>query len=160
MSDYLHRELADARRCLAYGIRNDLPMEWVEYWRQRVVDLGGAEPTTTIQEEQHMKTIAAYEIIYHGVDWADYFPGCGLAHTEYADVATGIGNSDREALEDALDQLAQNGWDTDSNAELSAELLTASDVDQVQEAIDEYREDDGDDDDGETPLVHVSVRVR
>ena len=47
------------------------------------------------------------EIINHGVMCSDYFQGCGLAFTDYDAVATGVGSSEREAFDDALDQLAQ-----------------------------------------------------
>lgn len=97
-----------------------------------------------------MKTIAEYELIKHGVDWPDYFPGCGLACTHYDDVATGIGNSEREAAEDALDQLAQANWDTDSNPDLAAEVAELSDHDEIIDI------DDGED----PPYVYVSIRVR
>lgn len=102
------------------------------------------------------KKIEAYEIINHGVEWPDYFQGCGVCYTEFTDVVTGIGNSEREAAEDAMEQLAQIDWDTDSNAELSAELLAASGHDDVSDHA--PVEEDGDS--GETPYVHVSIRVR
>jgi hypothetical protein len=101
------------------------------------------------------KTITEYDIITHGVDWPDYFPGCGLAFTNYDDVATGIGNSEREAAEDALDQLAQANWDTDSNPGLAAEVNALSDDDEI---IDEIIAEDNDGED--QPYVYVSIRVR
>lgn len=48
-----------------------------------------------------------WEFIDGGVDCN--FPGC--AAERYDDVATGRGRTAREALHDALDQLASNGWD-------------------------------------------------
>ncbi len=57
------------------------------------------------------KRIGAFEIIDHGVDHSQYFQGCGTSGTSYTDVATGIGHTPREALEDALEQLASAGWD-------------------------------------------------
>jgi hypothetical protein len=38
-NDILARELADAKRCLALAIREDLPMDIVEYWVDRIIDL-------------------------------------------------------------------------------------------------------------------------
>lgn len=96
-------------------------------------------------------TITEYDIITHGVAWPDYFPGCGLAWTHYDDVATGIGNSEREAAEDALEQLAQASWATDSNPGLAAEVNALSEVDEI---IDE--DNDGED----QPYVYVSIRVK
>lgn len=59
-----------------------------------------------------MKNIKSFEIIDHGVENSQYFQGCGVAFTEFTDVATGIGDSAADALEDALEFLAQNDWDT------------------------------------------------
>ena len=47
-----------------------------------------------------------YELLDHGVDHSQYFQGCGTAHTDYDECATGIGNDPREALDDCLDQIA------------------------------------------------------
>ena len=55
------------------------------------------------------KKIIAYEIVDHGVEHEAYFQGCGVAFTKYDEVYTGIGNSLREALEDAAEQAATNG---------------------------------------------------
>ena len=59
-----------------------------------------------------MKTkIEVFEIIDHGADHSQYFQGCDVSHSEYTDVATGIGDTPAEALDDALDQLASAGFD-------------------------------------------------
>ena len=47
------------------------------------------------------------EIINHGVMYSDYFQGCGLAFSDYDAVSTGIGSSEREAFDDAIEQLSQ-----------------------------------------------------
>jgi hypothetical protein len=60
-----------------------------------------------------MKKIGQYEIVDHGIENSQYFQGCGVAFTEYTDVATGIGEDYAEAVDDACEMLAQNGWDTD-----------------------------------------------
>jgi hypothetical protein len=59
-----------------------------------------------------MKTIEKYQIINHGVQNEQYFQGCGVSHTEFTDVSTGIGNNAHDALEDALHSLADD-WDTE-----------------------------------------------
>ena len=100
-----------------------------------------------------MRAITDYEIINHGVQHSDYFQGCGTAFTEYEDVATGIGCSEREALEDALESLAQMDWETD-NADINADVERADDTDIIQAIID--TENCG----GDWPWVFVSVRVR
>jgi hypothetical protein len=41
-NDTLAREIADAKACLALAVKDNLPMEYVEYWRQRLTDLQGS----------------------------------------------------------------------------------------------------------------------
>jgi hypothetical protein len=60
-----------------------------------------------------MKAIVEFEIVDHGIENEQYFQGCGIAFTEYDDVATGIGDTLEEAIDDALESLAQNDWDTE-----------------------------------------------
>ena len=67
-----------------------------------------------------MKTITCFEIVDHGIDHAQYFQGCGVSHTKFSDVATGCGDNPAAALSDALETLAQDGWDV-SKVEASAE---------------------------------------
>lgn len=59
------------------------------------------------------KRIAEFELVDHGIDHEQYFQGCGVAYTDFTDVATGIGDNPAEAIEDALESLAQNDWDMD-----------------------------------------------
>lgn len=70
-----------------------------------------------------MKTHTDYRVVFHGVEHPDYFQGHGVALTRFTDCATGVGASNAEALEDALDQLAHAGWDTDA---LEQEIITRS----------------------------------
>ena len=60
-----------------------------------------------------MKTVSEHEVIVHGVEHMQHFQGCGICHTQYDDVGTGIGVDAAEAYEDALEQLAQSDWDVD-----------------------------------------------
>ena len=88
-----------------------------------------------------MKKIIEYQIIDHGVEHEQYFQGYGISFTRFEDIATGIGDSPKNALEDALDQLATGGWDTDViNDEFS-------DIPTIEENQDEMHH-------------YVSVRVR
>jgi hypothetical protein len=57
------------------------------------------------------KHVRNFEIVDHGPEHSQYFQGCGVSGTKYDDVVTGIGNTPAEALSDALDSLAQNGWE-------------------------------------------------
>jgi len=103
-----------------------------------------------------MKTIQEYEIIKHGIEHSDYFQGCSISFTGFTDVGTGIGNSEFEALDDALNQLAQNDWDVGGHKLLNADTERASMVD----VISPYHFHFDVDDRRESPWVHVSVRVR
>lgn len=59
------------------------------------------------------KAIESFEIVDHGITQPDYFQGCGTAFTDFDDVATGIGINPAEAIDDALESLAQKDWDVD-----------------------------------------------
>ena len=77
-----------------------------------------------------LKPIAEYEILDHGVTNSQYFRGCGTSFTEYEDVATGIGSSAAEALEDALDMAAQMDWDVETITDkLSTRTTVPDDAD-------------------------------
>jgi hypothetical protein len=60
-----------------------------------------------------MKPIAEFELVDHGIENASYFQGCGLSWTDYQGIATGCGSDPAEAIDDALDQLAQQDWETE-----------------------------------------------
>lgn len=47
-----------------------------------------------------MRTID-FEIVDHGCDGDQYFPGCGVSFTRFDACVTGIGTSAREAAQDA-----------------------------------------------------------
>lgn len=53
-----------------------------------------------------MRTIKSVRLVNHGVEHEQYFQGHGTAFTEYDTCATGIGDSELEAYEDSLEQLA------------------------------------------------------
>lgn len=65
--------------------------------------------------------IKNYEIIDHGADHMQYFPGVCAAFTPYDDCVTGWGVTPQEALEDALEQLACLGVDTEGIGEKLSE---------------------------------------
>lgn len=60
------------------------------------------------------QSIAEYEIINHGTEHAQYFEGCSTNATSYTASYTGYGHTPQEALEDALDQLSMDGYETDT----------------------------------------------
>ena len=66
------------------------------------------------------KKITDFEILDHGIDHSQYFQGCGTSFTEFTDVATGIGSSQREAFDNALEQLASMGYNIPGELEEEA----------------------------------------
>lgn len=56
-----------------------------------------------------MTTVKDCRVIFHGRDFESYFPGQGVANTPYDDVFTGIGETLREAYEEAVEQAVCSG---------------------------------------------------
>ena len=79
-----------------------------------------------------------FEIICHGEDGSQYFPGCGVAFTDFDYVVTGCASNKGEAFADAIEQIACcSGHD---NASLIAKTIESSE--EAQEYIaDEAFED-------------------
>jgi hypothetical protein len=50
--------------------------------------------------------ITDYELVDHGIDGEQYFPGCGVAFTPFNYVVTGCGDNPAEAYDDATEQMA------------------------------------------------------
>lgn len=50
--------------------------------------------------------LVRYDVIFHGIDHSQYFPGCGTAFSDYDHCVTGIGDTAKEALSDCLEQMA------------------------------------------------------
>lgn len=55
-----------------------------------------------------MNQITEFQVVDHGIDGAQYFPGCGVSYTNFAHVVTGCGDDFAEALDDALESVAQS----------------------------------------------------
>jgi hypothetical protein len=53
------------------------------------------------------RRVSDYQLIDHGIDHSQYFPGCGTAFTPYDHCVTGCGDNFAEALDDALEMMAQ-----------------------------------------------------
>lgn len=100
---------------------------WPNIWF--ISDHGNAH-LMSVGPEEGEKIIGEYAITSHGIDSESYFPGFGVAFTKYDDVATGIGDTEREALDDALDQLVQQGYTL--GPELTAELEKADDEEGIE----------------------------
>ena len=95
------------------------------------------------------------EIINHGVMYSDYFQGCGIAFTDYTHAATGIGSSEREAFDDALEQLAQQ----DGLEGVDWDAVEAMAIEQYGEPSSDYEESIGDFQCPEEASIHLSVRI-
>jgi hypothetical protein len=99
-------------------------------------------------------TITEYEIETHGIDYPDYFQGAGTSFTRFSEIATGCGDTEKEALDDALEQMAMCG--VTISPELEADAEKADD----KECASERNEEDGElaEDQGESAYWYVSVR--
>jgi len=105
-------------------------------------------------EREQKPSRPEYDICNHGLQHSDYFQG--VCSGKYDNVVVGIGVSEREALDDAIDQIA-SGYDNLMLVEtLEKEIESASDKDEVA-CMNEYCEDE-ESEDMEHPWVHVSVR--
>ncbi len=51
--------------------------------------------------------LADFHVESLGIDFPDTFPGYGVAHTNFAFCTYGIGNTEKEALDDCLDKMAE-----------------------------------------------------
>lgn len=60
-----------------------------------------------------MKPIVEFELVDHGIEHEQYFQGCGVSCTQFESVATGIGDNPAEAIDDALESLAQQDYETE-----------------------------------------------
>lgn len=65
-----------------------------------------------------MTTPTEIDFVDHGIDNPQYFQGCGVALTRFDHSITGIGVNFKEAVEDALEMMAQSDVNTDGMLEL------------------------------------------
>jgi hypothetical protein len=111
----------------------------------------------TIQQK-----ITDYELIDHGVDGEQYFPGCGVAYTLYSHIATGCGENFAEAIEDALEQIGEANIDAEN---LEARIKAAEGIESwptspsAQEVFEKWNPGVTDDDSSGHELhYYVSIR--
>ncbi len=62
-----------------------------------------------------LSKITSFQVVDHGIEHAQYFQGCGVAFTDYDECVTGCGATFGEAIEDALDSIAQSESGVDFN---------------------------------------------
>ena len=55
-----------------------------------------------------------FEIINHGIDHEQYFPGCGTAFSDFDVAITGVGYTSAEAYQDAVECCYQGDIDSKS----------------------------------------------
>ncbi|MHB9081678.1 MAG: hypothetical protein ACYC3X_29780 [Pirellulaceae bacterium] len=107
-----------------------------------------------------MFKIADFEVIRHGIDHSDYFQGCGTAFTRFSEVATGIGNDEREALDNCLEFIAQSHrLEPGAIDRLTDEILTCETFDD-EYTVDDYLRGEGFDpqEDEDLPYFFLSIR--
>jgi hypothetical protein len=106
---------------------------------------------------KHGKPVAEYEVIDHGIMAPDFFQGCGVSHTNFDVCFTGNGNTAYDALDDATEGAAQDGWDI---RRIKNEFDPNS-PDDVDAAVREANPDmDEDDIEASDIYYYVSLRIR
>ena len=100
-----------------------------------------------------------FQIMDHGCDGEQYFPGCGVAFTSYSDVSTGIGESAREAGKDAWEcAYIENEAQISNLADVTAAIEELSDTEDTFTAKDrEVAEEEGEE---LNPEWHHYVSIR
>ena len=94
-----------------------------------------------------MITITDYEIVDHGIEYPDYFQGCGT--DEYEHVVSGVGDNPREALDDCIEMIAQSGDFDLTQLETGIEKMPA-----IPSVLDTHASVEDD----EWPYYYISVR--
>lgn len=91
-----------------------------------------------------------HQIINHGLEHSQYFQGCGIAYTEYDSFFTGIGQTEYDALEDALEQAACSGMNVEGIENTQAK----------EDKCDGCQDDTGDDCTSCGMWFYVSIRLK
>ncbi len=108
----------------------------------------------SLNEAEGMK-INDYQIVDHGPDASDYFSG--ISTNNYKAKYVGIGDSYKTALEDAMDQAAQDGWIIPQR--LEDEAMNADSSDQITGKYDND-EENPDSDGTNNWYYYVGLRVK
>lgn len=70
-----------------------------------------------------MRKASDFKVRHHGIEYDQYWQGAGISFSRWTDCATGIGDCNAAAFEDALDLLGQSGWDTEAlESQIRAEI--------------------------------------
>ena len=111
------------------------------------------------RERRNGQIVYDYSVNDHGVMDCQYWQGAGVSHTKWDAVGVGSGENPHSAMEEALQDLAEQGWDTSTiHNEFDAD---AGDIvaQVVADANPEMVDDDGDIDTGDS-YNYVTVYVR
>jgi hypothetical protein len=107
------------------------------------------------------RKVSSYELVDHGIENPQYFQGCGTSFTDFDEVVTGIGDNPAEAIDDALEAIAQGELNIDVE-DLEARILADEGWSEFpdtpsaySDTIDEVEAPDGM---GESPYYFVSIR--
>lgn len=153
VGSYESREAAESA-CMEIAADNQLDI--IEGYEHQ-----GNSTDTGIVNTGHSQHISQFDrglldlefaIIDHGRQHSDYFQGCGVCGTQFDNVATGVGNDAREALEDALEQIASNWDDIDTELLQIAILAEYPDFNDRSKVAASAVDSDSD------ALYHVSIR--
>jgi hypothetical protein len=129
----------------------------IDVTQSLVRDIANAAVKKYIDARQHGKPIYDYSVHDHGIMYSDYFQGVSTYLTRWDDVYTGNGENAHEALDDALDNAATDGWDVRT---VQNEFDPES-PDNVQNSIRQNNPDMEDDDDAADGVYYyVSIFVR
>ena len=118
----------------------------------------GVAPAAEPEDEE----IAEFKFRYLGLEHEQYFTGFGVANTEFDQSFVGIGDSQREAAEDAVEMAAQFMTISESVGKaLDAEISKMSDFDEVGAEIAEFSEsvEPGEDEPVDEDVVELHVYV-
>ena len=102
------------------------------------------------------RVIEDFEIVVHGVFMCDCFNGYGTYGTSFKNIYTGIGDSNRAAIENALEQLAMNEYNVDYSA-IEKDLEIYSNDERISKHCAEYIESGETSDNAELPHVYCSI---
>jgi len=116
-------------------------------------------PKDYLKKVDFTKYARSYRIVDHGLMFSDYFGGHGTAFTEWEDAATGYGDDIKEAVNDALNMLAESGWDLSIiQPKIDEEMASWSEADIKKVSVDQWIEDNvKPDEEGEREMDNVEL---
>jgi hypothetical protein len=111
------------------------------------------------------KYARSYRLVNHGLMFSDYFSGHSASYTDWEDAATGYADDARAAVNEALEMLAENGWDLSLiEPQIQAEMAAWPEAEVREASVEKWIEDNTteqqrEEGDFETPSYIMSVDV-